>query len=64
MLTDLNAQPDTSKAEELTNELHHATNAESQMLDKEILFKEFDNYRYEQIYKQLPDHCIQLCFLS
>ncbi len=64
MVTDLNIQPDISKEEELTNDLQEAKDSDPCIPDKEVILKELDNYRMAQICKELPDHCIQLCFLS
>lgn len=65
MLQYSNRKANAPKAEELTNALNNAvTDAETLLPDKEIILKELDSYRIAQIYKQLPDHCIQLFFLS
>ena len=50
--------------EDCFNALPSDTNMNDFFYDEESIIKELETHRLLQIYEQLPDHCIQLCFLS
>jgi len=64
MLTSTKTNPDCRGIDEILPSFIDTNGSVMIMPDEEVLNKEFENFRVQKIFDQLPEYCTQLLFLS